>query len=343
MNGTTAKGYGVANDLQTYFRDINQVSLLSAVEERDLAEAIARGDCDARSRMIEANLRLVVKIARDYLGRGMLIDDLIGEGNLGLIRAAESFDPGFGTRFSTYASYWIKQSIRHALINTSTTIRLPAHMFGLLTKWRRAERLLFRERGCAPSFDEVAAHLGLTENQKGLVAKARRASQLKLESNLGDEDVSWSLDESTKCSQAAETAMESSEDRTEVLRRLDRLDERERLVISLRFGLLDGTPLTLKEIGRRIGVTREWVRKIEIRAVSKLTAVAAPSSSASSSRSRQPKSRPRRPVPVPADADADVNAPAGSPRAPLSKPGDPGYPAHLALARREFPPISVAS
>ena len=345
MNGTTAKGYGVASDLQTYFRDINQASLLSAVEERDLAEAIARGDRDARSRMIEANLRLVVKIARDYLGRGMLIDDLIGEGNLGLIRAAEDFDPGFGTRFSTYASYWIKQSIRHALINTSTTIRLPAHMFGLLTKWRRAERLLFRECGGAPSFDEVAAHLGLTENQKDLVAKARRASQLKLESNVGDEDVSWPLDESTNCSQMPETAVEISEDRTEVLRRLDRLDERERLVISLRFGLLDGDPLTLKEIGRRIGVTREWVRKIEIRAVSKLTAVAAPPSSASSPRSRQPKSRPRQPVPVPvpADAHADESAPAGSPRAPLSKPKDPGYPAHLPLARREFPSISVAS
>jgi RNA polymerase primary sigma factor len=316
MNGTTAKGYGVANDLQTYFRDINQVSLLSAAEERDLAEAIARGDRDARSRMIEANLRLVVKIARDYLGRGMLIDDLIGEGNLGLIRATQEFDPGFGTRFSTYASYWIKQAIRHALINTSTTIRLPAHMFGLLTKWRRAERLLYRERGGAPGFDEVAAYLGLTENQKGLVAKARRASQLKLESNLGDEDVSWSLDESTKCSQAAETAMEISEDRTEVLRRLDRLDERERLVISLRFGLLDGSPLTLKEIGCRVGVTREWVRKIELRAMSKLTAVAAPPSSPSSPRSRQSKSRPRRPVPVPGDAHAaDASVPAASPRA----------------------------
>jgi RNA polymerase primary sigma factor len=345
MNGTTAKGYGVANDLQTYFRDINQVSLLSAAEERDLAEAIARGDRDARSRMIEANLRLVVKIARDYLGRGLLIDDLIGEGNLGLIRAAEDFDPRFGTRFSTYASYWIKQSMRHALINSSTTIRLPAHMFGLLTKWRRAERLLFRQRGGAPSFDEVAAHLGLTENQKGLVAKARRASQLKLEGNLSDEDVSWSLDESMNCSQAPETAVEISEDRTEVLRRLDRLDERERLVISLRFGLQDGAPLTLKEIGRRIGVTREWVRKIEIRAVSKLTGVAAAPSSASSPRSRQPKSRPRQPVPAPAPADAhaDERASAGSPRAPLSKPGDPGHPAHLPLARREFPPISVAS
>ena len=115
---------------------------MSAVEECELADAIARGDKDARTRMIQANLRLVVKIARDYVGRGMALDDLIGEGNLGLIRATEEFQPRFGTRFSTYASYWIKQSIRHALINTSTTIRLPAHMIGLLTKWRRAERTL---------------------------------------------------------------------------------------------------------------------------------------------------------------------------------------------------------
>jgi RNA polymerase primary sigma factor len=345
MNGTIAKGYGVANDLQTYFRDINQASLLSAAEERDLADAIARGDRDARSRMIEANLRLVVKIARDYLGRGMLIDDLIGEGNLGLIRAAEEFDPGFGTRFSTYASYWIKQAIRHALINTSTTIRLPAHMFGLLTKWRRAERLLCRERGGAPSFDEVAAHLGLTENQKGLVAKARRASQLKLESSLGEEDASWSPDESMNYAQSPETAMEISEDRAEVLRRLDRLDERERLVISLRFGLMDGSPLTLKEIGRRIGVTREWVRKIELRAVSKLTAAAAsPSSSPLSSGARQAKSRPGRTVPVPATAlTAEASVPAAPARPPLGKPRDPAYPAHLPLARREYQPISAAS
>jgi RNA polymerase primary sigma factor len=289
MKGTTAKGYGVPNNLQAYFRDINQASLLSATEERELAEAIERGDRDARRRMVEANLRLVVRIARDYLGRGMLMDDLIGEGNLGLIRAAEEYDPGFGTRFSTYASYWIKQSIRHALINTTSTIRLPAHMYGLLTKWRRAERLLSRERGCAPSFDEVATHLGLTENQKSMVAKARCARQLKLESSLGEEDTAWLPDESMSCGQAPAAVMELSEERDEFLRRLDRLDERERLVISLRFGLRDEAPLTLKEIGRRIGVTREWVRKIELRAVSKLAAAVPASSSAKSMRTRQPK------------------------------------------------------
>ena len=344
MNGSTAKGYGVPNDLQTYFRDIKQASLLSAAEERDLAVAIARGDRDARSRMIEANLRLVVKIARDYLGRGMLIDDLIGEGNLGLIRAAEDFDPRFGTRFSTYASYWIKQSIRHALINTSTTIRLPAHMFGLLSKWRRAERLLYRQHGRAPTFDEVATYLDLTDNQKSMVAKARCASRLKLESGIGEEEVNWSTEESTYGGQGPESAMELSEDRTEILRRLERLDDRERLVISLRFGLEDGSPLTLKEIGRRIGVTREWVRKIELRAVSKLTAVTAPSAPAKSPRSRPFKSRSRQPVSIAAEGFAPEASPsAASKRAPLGNSRDPGYPARLPLARTKLGVISAAS
>src|SRR5262245_62413090 len=142
MTCSRAKDCDVPNSLNLYLREIKDDPLLSAAEERALAEAIARGDREARSRMIQANLRLVVKIARDYLGRGMVLDDLIGEGNVGLIRAAEDYDPRFGTRFSTYASYWIKQSIRHALINTTATIRLPAHMVNLLTKWRRSERAL---------------------------------------------------------------------------------------------------------------------------------------------------------------------------------------------------------
>lgn len=265
-----AKECVVPNPLQTYFRDINQTSLLSAVEERELAGDIARGDSDARNRLIKANLRLVVKIARDYLGRGMGLDDLIGEGNLGLIRAAEDYDPRFGTRFSTYASYWIKQAIRHALINTTATIRLPAHMVVLMTKWRRQERALCRENGCQPSFDEVATALGLTETQRELVVKARRASQLKLESGIGDDDGSWTPDESLDAHDGPDAAMEAEDECWELMRRMNRLDDRERLVLSLRFGLEGQKPLTLKEIGRRLGVTREWVRKIEIRAVHKL-------------------------------------------------------------------------
>jgi RNA polymerase primary sigma factor len=270
MYGTPARACGVPNPLQTYFRDINEDSLLAAPEEKLLADAIARGDRDARNRMIQANLRLVVKIARDYLGRGMALEDLIGEGNLGLIRAVEDYDPSFGTRFSTYASYWIKQAIRHALINTTSTIRLPAHMFGLLNKWRRTERVLYREKGKAPSFDEVATHLGLSEVQKGLVVKARRASQLKLESSLADDCGAWSPDESMDAAPGPEAALEVGDERAEVVRRLERLDHRERQVLTFRFGLMGEAPLTLKEIGLRLGITREWVRKIELRAVSKL-------------------------------------------------------------------------
>jgi RNA polymerase primary sigma factor len=272
-----AKECGVPNQLQTYFRDINQVSLLSPGEERELAVAIASGDGDARGRLIQANLRLVVKIARDYLGRGMVLDDLIGEGNLGLIRAAEEYDPRFGTRFSTYASYWIKQSIRHALINTTATIRLHAHMYGLLTKWRRVERALSRERGCLPSFEDVATQLGLTDTQKGLVAKAHRARQLKLESCLGDEQGSWSADESDHTGQHMEQALEFGDDRQELARRMERLEDRERLVLTLRYGLGGENPHTLKEIGLRLGVTREWVRKLELKAIARLASAQEPS------------------------------------------------------------------
>src|SRR5215469_3002657 len=194
MTCTPARDCGVPTSLQLYLREIQDDSLLTASEESELAAALARGDSNARSRMIRANLRLVVKIARDYLGRGVVLDDLIGEGNLGLIRAAEEFDPRFGTRFSTYASYWIKQAIRHALINTTTTIRLPAHMVGLLTKWRRAERELSREAGRAPSFDEVAAYLELSEAQRVLVARAQQARQLKLESGIAGDLHPWSPD-----------------------------------------------------------------------------------------------------------------------------------------------------
>ena len=168
--------------------------------------------------MIQANLRLVVKIARDYVGRGHVLDDLIGEGNLGLIRAAEEFDPSFGTRFSTYASYWIKQAIRHALINTTATIRLPAHMVGLLTKWRRAERALTRELGYAPTFDQVAVALGLTESQKVLVEQGPAGRQLRLESGGGEDGGLWSPDEATDGREAPDAALEAADERRDLLR-----------------------------------------------------------------------------------------------------------------------------
>ncbi len=266
MTRTNAKGLGTGG-MDIYLSQIRDDSLLSAAEERELAGAIRAGDRDARSRMIRANLRLVVKIARDYAGRGMSLDDLIGEGNLGLIRAAEDYDPRFGTRFSTYASYWIKQAIRHALTNTTATIRLPAHMVTILSKWRKAERALTRELGQAPTFDQVAVTLGLSDAQRVLVDRARRASQLRLE---GGDDEGWSPDEAGDHREGPDAAIEAADERRHLLRRLDRLDDRERTIVSLRFGLEGDTPMTLKEVGKRLGVTREWVRKIEVRAVKKL-------------------------------------------------------------------------
>ena len=253
--------------MNIYLGQIRDDALLSGAEECALATAIKAGDRDARARMIQSNLRLVVKIARDYTGRGMNLDDLIGEGNLGLIRAAEDFDPRFGTRFSTYAGHWIKQAIRHALTNTTATIRLPAHMVTLLSKWRKAERALTRELGQAPTFDQVAVTLGLSDAQRVLVERAKRASQLRLE---GGDDEGWSPDEAGDHHEGPEASLEADDERRDLLRRLDRLDARERTIVSLRFGLDGNDPMTLKEVGRRLGVTREWVRKIEVRAVKKL-------------------------------------------------------------------------
>ena len=152
---------------------------LSREQEREMADLIAAGNQAARNRMVQANLGLVVPIARAFLGRGLMFDDLVSEGNLGLIRAAEDFKPGFGTRFSTYATYWIKEAIRHALFNTTATIRLPRYMVRTLTKWRRMERNLCREGDHIPDFEEVASNLGLSERQKSLVRFAHRAIRLR--------------------------------------------------------------------------------------------------------------------------------------------------------------------
>jgi RNA polymerase primary sigma factor len=283
--------------LDLYLGEIRRTELLSAAEESTLAAAIARGDADARTRMIQSNLRLVVRIARDYIGRGLSLDDLIGEGNLGLIRAAEEFDPAFGTRFSTYASYWIKQAIRHALTNTTATIRLPSHMVNLLTKWRRAERSLARELGTAPTEEQVAVQLGLTDAQLELVRKAKLANRLQLESHFADEASGWTPDDAAAEVEEPGAALEADDERSLLRRRLDRLETRERMVITLRYGLEGNAPMTLKEVGRRLGVTREWVRKIELRAVRRLEEAEAPEPAPTSAGKRRRSASAQRPGP----------------------------------------------
>jgi RNA polymerase primary sigma factor len=246
----------VQNPLETYLRDINATSLLTAEDERRLATAIARGDSAARDHMIRANLRLVVNIARGYSNRGLPLPDLIEEGNLGLLRAVEGFDPTMGTRFSTYASYWIKQSIKRALINSGKTIRIPAYMVELLSKWRRATARLNESLGRTPTPEEIARMLGLARKKLPIIKKAIHVHQA---------DGGWSLgdlvrDDNAKC--PAEVLLDHDTLR-HVLRRIDQLDERAAKIIRLRFGLGGVEPMTLKEIGAVLGLTRERVRQIE--------------------------------------------------------------------------------
>jgi RNA polymerase primary sigma factor len=242
---------------------------LSRDEEIELAERIARGDHQARNRMIQAHLALVGTIARGFRHRGLSLEDLIGEGNLGLIRAAEEFDPRFGTRFSTYAAYWIKEAIRHALINTTATIRVPARMAGVLARWRRAERTLGRQLGRTPSFDEIASSLGLSAIQKGLVARALDAGRLRLEGSSVDRVGAPFFADVADRHGRADDLVEAEDERAVARRLIDRLDARERTIVALRYGL-EGEILKRVEIGRRLGVTREWVRQLEARALRKL-------------------------------------------------------------------------
>ena len=204
----------------------------------------------------------------------------------------EEFDPSFGTRFSTYASYWIKQSIRLALTNTAGTIRLPAHMVTLLAKWRRAERALSRELGQAPTTDQVAGVLNLTDAQRFLIDRARRAGSLRSEG--GDDFQDWAIEDPRTVGATPGATLEADDNQRDLRDRLHRLDPREQTILALRFGLDGHAPLTLKEIGQQLGVTREWVRKIEVRAVRKLDDRPAQPTATESPSTTTP-ARPRRP------------------------------------------------
>src|SRR6266446_991807 len=187
------KGPSVQSPLETYLREINETALLSADEEKKLAYRIEEGDNAARDQMVRANLRLVVNIARGYTGRGLDLQDLIAEGNLGLLRAVEAFDPSMDTRFSTYASYWIKQSIKRTLVNTAKTIRLPAYMVELLAKWRRATAKLQEELGRTPTQEEIAKSLDLPKKKLAIIKKAIRVYNSAPQSDQAENG--WSLDE----------------------------------------------------------------------------------------------------------------------------------------------------
>ena len=243
---------------------------LSRDDEHELAGLVAKGDLDARNQFVLANIPLVIKIAREFQGRKLGLDDLISEGNLGLIRATKEFQPRFGTRFSTYAAYWIRQAIRHALNNTTSTIRLPAHMVGMLTKWRRAERALTNKRGGSPRFEDIATILGLSESQKLLVGSARQAQRVDRKSIHELDSDSCEHTKSGNRAAEWEGTLEADEAHRMLLHRMECLENRECTILKWRYGLEGEGPLAHTEIGRRLGVTREWVRKLEIRAIRKL-------------------------------------------------------------------------
>lgn len=262
---------GTASPLQIYLHDINNTPLLSAEEERQLAERVATGDPQAREHMVKANLRLVVNIARGYLGKGLSLEDLIEEGNLGLMRAVEGFDGMMETRFSTYASYWIKQSIRRAVMNNGKPIRLPAYMVSLLSKWKRASTILTDRLGRVPMPDEVGKALHLSKKKIGIVAKAIKVNNLMPHAD-SSEDEGAMLDDvlTDERNKAPEEQLIEMDDLGRVLCRLDALEERETAVIKMRFGLDPFTPMTLREVGEKLGLTRERVRQLENQAIQKL-------------------------------------------------------------------------
>ncbi len=269
-NDTELATIGVQSPLETYLREINETLLLSQEEEQRLARAIENGDLESRDRMVRANLRLVVNIARAYTGKGLSLQDLIEEGNLGLLRAVEGFDPGMGTRFSTYASYWIKQSIKRALINSGKTIRIPAYMVELLSKWRRAGLRLSEELGRTPTPEEIARVLGLPRKKLPIIKKAIMISNLTPQTD--QPDVGWTLGEMImdERMRSPDEEMLESDNLSFVMEQLELMDTRESTVLKMRFGLGGFDPRTLKEIGETLGLTRERVRQIETEALNRL-------------------------------------------------------------------------
>jgi RNA polymerase primary sigma factor len=258
------------DSLRLYLRSIGRVALLTAPQEIALAKRIERGDMDAKRHMVEANLRLVVSIAKGYLGRGLSFLDLIQEGSLGLIRAVEKFDYRRGYKFSTYATWWIRQAVTRAIADKARTIRIPVHMVEKLNRVAHVERQLVQRLGREPEAHEIAEELKVTVRE---VRDILRVAQMpvSLEKPVGDEDESelgdFVADEATE--EPFEAATENLQ-REDVQRALDALPERERQVIELRYGLRGHEPLTLEEVGRAFGVTRERIRQIENNTLKKL-------------------------------------------------------------------------
>ena len=265
-----AAEYNLDDPVRMYLKEIGQVKLLTADEEIELAKRVSEGDKAAKDRLTEANLRLVVSIAKKYSGRGLHILDLIQEGNTGLIRAVDKFDYTKGNKFSTYATWWIRQAITRAIADQARTIRVPVHMVEVINKATRCNRKLVQELGREPTLEEIAAELNLPI-EKIIEANRTAADTLSLDMPVGDEEDttigSFVEDDNTPGPVDATSNAMLSEALTEIL---GTLTEREADVLRMRFGMYDGRTHTLEEVGQIFGVTRERIRQIENKAIRKL-------------------------------------------------------------------------
>lgn len=264
------EGVASTDPIREYLKEIGSIPLLTQEQEQDLAKRKSEGDAEAGKKLVEANLRLVVSIAKRYTGRGMSFLDLVQEGNIGLMKAVEKFDYTKGYRLSTYATWWVKQSVTRALADQSRTIRLPVHMVEAVNRIRKAQRSLAVKLGREPSNEEIGKEVGMSEKR---VTELMQSSgdTVSLETPVGDEDGSNLGDFVADDSNAStEEKAESVFLREEIEQMLQGLNPREREVIILRFGLESGHPLTLEEVGKRFKVTRERIRQIETAALRKL-------------------------------------------------------------------------
>ncbi len=263
-------GLAIDDPVRMYLKEIGKIELLDSEKEKELAEKMMEGDLAARDRLVEANLRLVVSIAKRYVNKGMFFLDLIQEGNLGLMKAVEKFDPNMGFKFSTYATWWIRQAITRAIADQARTIRVPVHMVETIHKVSRYQREMIQELGREPTADEIAAKMGMTTDKIREIMKIAQ-DPVSLETPIGEEEDShlgdFIPDEETP---APNDAASQTILREVIEKELETLTPREAKVIRLRFGLVDGKTRTLEEVGQEFKITRERIRQIEAKALRKL-------------------------------------------------------------------------